>query len=208
MKLTQMSVAEFCEALASDAPAPGGGSAAAAMGAQGAALLQMVAGLTLGREKYAEYHPLMEKLQEEAGELRSQLLGLVDEDTEAYNAVTAVFAMPKDTDEQKAERKAAMQAALQGCTLTPGRTLAACTGALRLAHGAIGKTNPNVASDMGVAALNLKAAAQGAWLNVLINIGGIDDKDFATRCREEGEALMSEAMTLADAVYEAALGAV
>ena len=206
MKLTQMTVSAFAELLGSDAPAPGGGSASALAGSLGAALTTMVAALTVGKEKYQEHEALMQEIIAAGGKLRLQLTDVIDRDTEAFNSVTAVFSMPKDTDEEKAARKAAMQAALKACTLTPYEMMECSLRALELTEKALGRSNTNAASDLGVAALMLKAAVQGAWLNILINIGGIRDEAFVTQYRGGGEAILAKALPLADKIYEAVLG--
>ncbi|MCL2368147.1 MAG: cyclodeaminase/cyclohydrolase family protein [Oscillospiraceae bacterium] len=206
MKLTQMTVSAFAELLGSDAPAPGGGSASALAGSLGAALTTMVAALTVGKEKYQEHDALMQEIIAAGGRLRLQLTDVIDRDTEAFNSVTAVFSMPKETDEEKAARKAAMQAALKACTLTPYEMMECSLRALELTEKALGRSNTNAASDLGVAALMLKAAVQGAWLNILINIGGIRDEDFVTQYRGGGEAILAKALPLADKIYETVLG--
>ncbi|MCL2562988.1 MAG: cyclodeaminase/cyclohydrolase family protein [Oscillospiraceae bacterium] len=206
MKLTDMTIPAFTALLGSDAPAPGGGSAAALAGSLGAALTTMVASLTAGKEKYQAHEALMQEIITEGGRLRLQLVDVIDRDTEAFNGVTAVFAMPKDTDEEKAARKAAMQAALKACTLTPYEMMECSLAALELTERALGRSNTNAASDLGVAALTLKAAIQGAWLNILINIGGIRDEDFVTQYRVGGEAILAKALPLADKIYETVLG--
>ena len=119
MKLVEMKVNEFVDLMASDEPAPGGGSAAALEGALGAALTAMVCALTVGKKKYADVQELAIESQKKGNEHKAQFVDVIDRDTEAFNAVSAVFAMPKDTDEEKAARKAAMQEALKGCTKTP-----------------------------------------------------------------------------------------
>ena len=112
MKLVEMKVNEFVDLMASDEPAPGGGAAPALEGAQGAALTAMVCALTVGKKKYADVQELAIESQKKGNELKAQFVDVIDRDTEAFNAVSAVFAMPKDTDEEKAARKAAMQEAL------------------------------------------------------------------------------------------------
>jgi len=202
MKLTDMTIPAFAELLGSDAPAPGGGSSAALSGALGAALTTMVAALTAGKEKYQEHEALMQEILTEGAALRLQLVDVIDRDTEAFNAVSAVFTMPRDTDEQKEARKAAMQAALKGATKTPYEMMECSLKALELTEKALGRSNTNALSDLGVAALSLKAAIQGAWLNVLINIGGIRDEIFAAEYRMNGEAILAKALPLADKIYE------
>jgi len=205
MQLKDMTLGGFGEVLASSAPAPGGGSTAALEGALGAALIGMVASLTVGRAKYADSEQLMREGVQRAGELRQRLLDTVDSDAEAFNAVSAVFSMPKATEEEKASRKLAMQSALKVCTLSPLGMMECALEALELAERLYGKTNESAASDFGVAVLSLKACVQGAWLNVLINLGGIDDKAFAAKYREQGEGIIKKALHLADQLYAGVL---
>lgn len=202
MKLAEMQVTEFVNLMASDAPAPGGGSAAALEGALGAALTAMVCALTVGKKKYADVQELAVESQRKAEELKARFVDVMDRDTEAFNAVSAVFAMPKDTDEQKAARKAAMQEALKGCTKTPFEMMQLACETLELTRSLVGRLNASAASDLGCSALSLRAAIQGAWLNVLINISGIADEAFAAEYRKNGEALLAKALPLADEIYE------
>ena len=201
MKLADQTVTSFVDLMASDAPAPGGGSAAALEGALGTALTAMVCALTQGKKKYAEYAELSAEVGEKAQILKAQYVDVIDRDTEAFNAVSAVFAMPKDTDEEKAARSAAMQEALKGCTKTPFEMMELAAKALELTDSVVGRSNLSAASDLGCAALSLKAAIQGAWLNVLINIGGLKDQAFAEQYRAEGETLLKKALPLADSIY-------
>ena len=202
MKLAEMQVTEFVNLMASDAPAPGGGSAAALEGALGAALTAMVCALTIGKKKYADVQELAVESQKKAEDLKARFVDVMDRDTEAFNAVSAVFAMPKDTDEQKAARKAAMQEALKGCTKTPFEMMQLACETLELTRSLVGRLNASAASDLGCSALSLRAAIQGAWLNVLINISGIADEAFAAEYRKNGEALLAKALPLADEIYE------
>ena len=202
MKLAEMPVTEFVNLMASDAPAPGGGSAAALEGALGAALTAMVCALTVGKKKYADVQELAVESQKKAEDLKARFVDVMDRDTEAFNAVSAVFAMPKDTDEQKAARKAAMQEALKGCTKTPFEMMQLACETLELTRSLVGRLNASAASDLGCSALSLRAAIQGAWLNVLINISGIADEAFAAEYRKNGEALLAKALPLADEIYE------
>ncbi len=119
MKLAELTVTGFADIVSSDAPAPGGGSCAALYGAIGAALTAMVGGLTQGRKKYAEYAEHAAEVEAKGNELKARLLDVIDRDTDAFNVVSAAFGMPKDTDEQKATRSAAIQNGLKGCTKTP-----------------------------------------------------------------------------------------
>ncbi len=202
MKLAELKTAEFVDLLASDAPAPGGGSAAALEGALGAALTAMVCGLTVGKKKYAEFEELAQSAQAKALDLKARFVDVMDRDTEAFNVVSAAFGMPKATDEEKAARSAAIQKGLEGCTKTPFEMMELAVEALELTASILGKSNDSAASDLGVSALSLRAAIQGAWLNVLINIGSLKNKELAEDYRKKGEALLAKALPLADQIYD------
>ena len=202
MKLAELKTAEFVDLLASDAPAPGGGSAAALEGALGAALTAMVCGLTVGKKKYAEFQELAEEAQKKATDLKARFVDVMDRDTEAFNVVSAAFGMPKATDEEKAARSAAIQKGLEGCTKTPFEMMELAVETLELTAAILGKSNDSAASDLGVSALSLRAAIQGAWLNVLINIGSLKNKELAEDYRAKGEALLAKALPLADQIYD------
>lgn len=203
MKLAEMTVTGFAAEVASESPAPGGGSAAALAGATGAALTAMVSGLTVGRKKYAGVQPLVTAAQQQGKALCARFLDVMDRDTEAFLAVSAAYALPKQTEEQRAARSAAIQLGLKGCTETPFEMMQLCAQGLELLSDLLGKTNATAASDFGVAALSLKTALQGAWLNVLINLGSITDAAFAAHYREAGEALLERALPAADRCFEA-----
>lgn len=202
MKLVEMQINNFIAVLGSDTPAPGGGSASALAAAQGIALTKMVTELTIGKKKYAEFEDEIELLQKKAKSLQEGLLRAIDEDTEAFNQVSAVFGLPKTTEEEKKARREAMQSALKGAAVTPFSMMEKIVDALKVTQAAVGKSNTNAASDLGVAALNLKAALQGAWLNVLINLASIKDEMFVRQYRKAGESLVEEGSKIADATYQ------
>ena len=201
MKLADLKVTEFVDLLASDAPAPGGGSAAALEGAIGAALTAMVCGLTKGKKKFAGFNDLAVEAEVKALALKDRFVDVMDRDTEAFNVVSAAFGMPKETDEEKAARSAAIQKGLEGCTATPFEMMEIAVETLELTDSILGKSNDSAASDLGVSALSLRAAVQGAWLNVLINIGSLKNKELAEDYRVKGEALLAKALPLADKIY-------
>lgn len=200
--LTNETVSEFTCQVASAAPAPGGGSASALMGALGASLTAMVAALTLGNNTYAASHAQVQPVIAQADALRTTLLALMDNDTAAFNQVAAAYALPKDDEQNRLHRQEAIQTALRACTQTPYEMMSACLEVLRLAHTVLQGFNASAASDLGVAALALGAAMRGAWINILINVGGITDVAFTSRYRKQGEALLAEALPLAESVYE------
>ena len=210
-KLAELTTTEFVDLLASDAPAPGGGSAAALEGALGAALSAMVCGLTTvgkSKEKYADYQEFVVESEKKLTELKVAFVDVMDRDTEAFNVVSAAFGMPKATDEEKAARSAAIQKGLEGCTATPFEMMELSLEALRLTDGLVDRSNASAASDLGCAALHLGSAVQGAWLNVLINLGSVRDAAFAAQYRTRGQILLDEALPLAQSIYDRVLKAV
>jgi formiminotetrahydrofolate cyclodeaminase len=162
----------------------------------------MVCALTQGKKKYADYQDLTRDAGEQAQKLKDQFVDVINRDTEAFHGMSAVFAMPKGSEAEKAARAAAMEEALKTCTQPPFAMMRLSLQALELTETVVGKSNVSAASDLGCAALGLKAAMQSAWLNVLINIGGIKDSAFAEKYRMEGEALLEKALPLADRIYE------
>lgn len=202
MKLTEMTVKDYLELLASDAPAPGGGSASALCGAQGVGLCSMVAALTLGKKKYADEQALCESVQAEALNLQRALTAQIDADTAAFNLIAEALAMPKETDEQKAARRAALRAATLEATLAPLKTLELSRRALELTLKLVGHSNTNCASDLGVAGHNLLACAEGAFLNVDINLPGIGDEEKAAQLGNEAKAELHTCRELAAKLCE------
>ncbi len=201
--LTGLSLEKFTEVLASDAPAPGGGSASAAVGAAGAALLAMVVKLTLGKEKYKDawegLGPIGEKLETE----RVRLLELVDEDTRAYEAIVEARRLPKTNDEEKAQRQTAIDAATLLATTIPMQTAFFADQALRSAGTVLEKGNPNAGSDALVAAHLLGAAVEGALANVRINLPGVSDPELARGFREDADGLSKSSAEALAALREA-----
>jgi formiminotetrahydrofolate cyclodeaminase len=178
MKLTQMPVNDFLDALASKSPAPGGGGGAAMAGALGAALASMVCNLTVGKDKYAAVQDDIRSMLEKTESLRHQLTTLVEADEEAYNVLSAAYRLPKDTDEQKKARTAAIQKALINATATPMEIAQACVEVLALCGPIAEKGNVAAVSDAGVGALLAEAALRSAALNVQINLAAIKDAKF------------------------------
>ncbi len=170
----------FVDELSTDSPAPGGGSVAALCAAQGAALCAMVANLTVGKKKYAGVQERMKDLAEEAQELKDFFLAAIDDDTAAFNAVMAAFALPKATPAETAARDAAIAAATLRATLVPLSVLEHVPPALALAGEVATGGNANSLSDAGVAGLTLMAGAEGAYYNVLINLAALAALPAAT----------------------------
>jgi len=196
----KLSLGDFLAALGADTPTPGGGTAAATAGAMGAALAEMVASLTLSKEKYAASHDAVRPILE-AGQLaREEFVALAREDSEAYDAVVAARRMPKDTDEQKAARSRAIGLANRRATEVPMRTARAAARLLEAMPELADKGNPNAASDVGAAALLLDACCEGALLNVGINLSGIEDASLVSEMQRETAVLQEASQRFRDRV--------
>lgn len=187
-KLVNLSLRAFDDLVAADVPAPGGGSAAALAGSVGASLVAMACRLSLEREDVEASDAELEEALDRAERLRRRLLELVDEDTAAFEAVMTAIRMPRDDDVQRAVRSAALADAKIGATVPPLETLAASRQVLAIADALVGRSNANVASDLGVAVHLARAAAEGALLNVATNLSMLPPGGPADRFRADSEA--------------------
>lgn len=178
-RLIDKTVEDFVNELSSDSPAPGGGSVAALNAAISAGLVSMVANLTFGKKQYKRYYKQMEEISIHAQECMRKALMLVDKDTNAFNDYMSAMRLPKKTDSDKAKRLEAMEEAAKNATLVPLETLKLANEIMDIAEIALKKGNENAASDAGVSAIQACAAAEGAYLNVAINLPMIGDQDFA-----------------------------
>lgn len=202
MKLIEMTVDDYLATVASDAPAPGGGSAAALCGAQGACLVTMVAGQTVSKTRYEVEWPIAAKVIEEGTPVYKALALQVDKDTEAYNLVADAYKMPKATEEEKAVRRKAIADATLIATEVPFETLRLALAAMELAATLPGHYNTNCASDLGVGVHNLHTCAHGAWMNVKINLGGVKDEEKAALFEEEGKKMIARANEITGTVLD------
>jgi formiminotetrahydrofolate cyclodeaminase len=200
------SITKFLDDLASERPTPGGGGAAAVMGAIGAALVSMVANLTIGKKNYEAVEDDLKKARAEAERLRVELTAAIEEDVVAFNSVMGAYGLPRATDEDKAKRSEAIQAALKDATLAPLRAVKACFEVILLSEAAADKGNLNVISDAGVAVLAANAGLRSAALNVYINAKAIKDRAFAEEQIAAVEALLAEAAEKTDVVYATVRG--
>jgi len=196
------SLVTFLDDLASERPTPGGGGAAAVSGAIGAALVSMVANLTIGKKNYEAVREDLEAVNAKAEVLRAELIRAIDEDVVAFNSVMGAYGLPRATDEEKAKRAASIQAALKDATLAPLRAVKACFDVIRLSAAAAEKGNLNVISDAGVAVLSANAGLRSAALNVFINAKAIKDRDFAEKQIAEVNALLAQAAEMTESVYQ------
>ena len=196
------SVQTFLDQLASQESTPGGGSAAAIMGAMGAALVSMVCNLTIGKKNYAAVESDLKEVLRESEALRQRLTGMVSDDVRVFNQVMSAYGMPRDTEEQKSARGAAIQAALKDATVVPLACAKACAEVIDLSRTAAEKGNVNVVSDAGVAVMAAYGALKSAALNVYINVGNIKDRDFAEATRSELESLLGRYEAAAQEIFE------
>jgi formiminotetrahydrofolate cyclodeaminase len=204
--IKQSAIDKFLDELASSNATPGGGSAAAIVGAMGAALVAMVCHLTIGKKKYAEVEEEMKAVLTEAEALRHRLTGMIEDDVQAFDAVMGAYGMPKETDADKEKRSAAIQDALKLATDVPLRCCHAAREVIDLAAKASDKGNLNVISDAGVAVLAAYAALRSAALNVYTNAKMITDKSFADAKLRELETLLSGAEKATEDAYELVKG--
>ena len=185
--LASMKINSFLSELASSSPAPGGGSVAALSGALGIALTSMVCNLTIGKEKYENVQNDVKKTLKQSEKLRKKLTRLIDEDTTAFNDVMKAFKMPKETEEQKKKRSAAIQEGYKKAAQTPLETAKTCAEALNLAKTVAEIGNINSITDAAVSALMIESGLKSAILNVKINLGSIKDEKFTQKINNELE---------------------
>lgn len=195
-RLVDMTVRDFADETASESPAPGGGSISAYAGALGASLGTMVANLSAHKPGWDDRWKEFSDYAVEGREIIERLLHLVDEDTEAFNRIMAVFAMPKGTAEEKAAREKALEEATVYAAEVPLETMRAAVRASPLLKAMATIGNPNSVSDAGVGALMCRSAVLGAELNVRINAAGIKDREVARRLTDEAKRIAAEAVAL------------
>ena len=206
---SKVTATDFLADIASSDPVPGGGSVAAYAGALSAALIRMVAGLTLGRRKYAAVESEMTVIAGNAEALADALSRLVERDAAAYASVAAAYKLPKDSDSAASARTAAIQEALLGAAEVPLETARLCAQAAGLALAVAGKGNSNAVTDAGVAALLAEAGCRGASYNVRINVSSLDDRSAGEHLQHEASRLVATAAAAAEEVariVEGALG--
>jgi formiminotetrahydrofolate cyclodeaminase len=199
--ITQASVAKFLDDLASGAPTPGGGSAAAIMGAMGAALVSMVCNVSIGKKGLEAVEPEMKTLRERSEELRARLLEMVAEDIAAFDGLMAAYRLPKASEIDKSRRTEAIQTSLRAATETPLDCARACAEVIDLAQRAGEAGYSGVISDAGVGVLAAYAALRSAALNVYINAPALKDKEFARQVTTEMDELLEASAQRSEAVY-------
>jgi formiminotetrahydrofolate cyclodeaminase len=201
-RFRDLTIDDFAARLASSDPVPGGGSASAIAAALAASLVTMVASLTTGKEKYADHEPMLGWAAETGRRLRDRFLDIAEEDAEAFGAFSVALKMPRDTEDQIAARKAAMQAAARRAAEAPLSCVEACLELLQAAEALAGRSNPNAASDVDVAALLGEAAGRGAAANVMINLPSTGDPDLEGRLTQRVTELLSAIEGLASQTHQ------
>ncbi|NLV85743.1 MAG: cyclodeaminase/cyclohydrolase family protein [Clostridiales bacterium] len=197
MPFAEKSLCEFSELLASSAPVPGGGGASALVGALGAALASMVANLTTGKKKYAEYEDDIGRILEKSNKLRLKLLSQIDEDAACFAPLAQAYSLPRN-DPQTPEL---MERALQLACTGPLNIMKTAAEAIKLHKELSVKGSRLMISDVGAGVLFCKSALVGASLNIFINLRSMKDEEYAAALRAETEALLSEYGQMADEVF-------
>jgi len=201
-EIKDKSIELFLEELASKQATPGGGSAAAVMGAQSAALTSMVCNLTIGKPKYIEVEDEMQSLLKQSEALRVSLTDMIKADVDVFDKLMACYGLPKESDEEKAERSNQIQAVLKEATIVPLECAKSCAETIKLSRIAAEKGNLGVISDAGVAVMAGYSALKSAALNVYINAGSIKDRAFAEEKLQELAEIMKGSDVETEEIYQ------
>ncbi|MGZ8947332.1 MAG: methenyltetrahydrofolate cyclohydrolase [Methylococcaceae bacterium] len=202
-EIKDQSIQLFLDELASKSATPGGGSVAALMGAQSAALTSMVCNLTIGKPKYAEVEAEMKALLQKSEALREKLTGLIKADVDVFNRLMTAYGLPKETDEEKVARTEAIQLVLKAATEVPLDCARACAEAIELSRCAANKGSLGVISDAGAAVMAGYSGLKSAALNVYINTGSLKDRQFAeTKLAELETILKNFDDTVVEDIYQ------
>jgi formiminotetrahydrofolate cyclodeaminase len=201
-EIKDKSIQLFLEELASHEATPGGGSAAAVMGATAAALTSMVCNLTIGKPKYSAVESDMKVLLAKSEVLREKFTAMIKADVEGFNQVMLAYGLPKESREDKERRTAAIQAALKEATEVPLACAIASAEVISLSQEAAEKGNTNVITDAGVSVVSAHAALKSSALNVYINVGSIRDKRYGAEKLAELEKILVKAEVSVDSIYE------
>ena len=198
--LTELTVKGLLAETAGDAPVPGGGSISALNGAIATALAEMVANLTIGKKKYADVQDEMAEIAKSVAALQKELVLDVDRDSEAYDGVSQAFKLPKETDEEKAIRSAAIQENTKKAALVPMEVARRASALLPSIEAVVARGNQNAVTDGCVAMMCARVAVVGALFNVRINLTSIKDEEFVARLREEADRLEADILAREAAV--------
>jgi formiminotetrahydrofolate cyclodeaminase len=200
-----LTVAQFVERLSSGEPVPGGGSASAVAASLGAALVSMVAALSIGKPKYLAYEATLARCGAIGQELAAEFMRLADRDADAYAGYSAALKLPRETEDQQMVRRNAIQSAARRAADAPWECVKACARLVVAAESLAGRSNVNAASDVLVAALLGEAAARGAAENVLINLSSTGEEVYSERMRQNVDAALHEIAAVAARTREIVL---
>lgn len=201
MAFRDQSIDSFIDQLSSKAPVPGGGGASALVGALSGALTHMVAALTAGKPKYAAVESEMQELLASSEAVTNRFLSLMDEDATAFEPLAQAYRLPKETEEQKAEKSRVMEDALKSAVQPPLRIMETCREAVSLIALCAEKGSVVAVSDAGVAASLCRAAVEGASLNVFINTQIMQDRAYADSLNQRAHELLATVNAAADKIY-------
>ncbi len=197
---------EFVEVLASKAPVPGGGGASALVGAVGTALGNMVGSLTVGKKKYADVEAEMIELKAKCDQLQKDLLRLIERDAEVFEPLSKAYGMPRETEEEKAEKARVMAIVLKDACSVPMEIMEKCCEAIDIIAEFAAKGSALAISDAGVGVAFCKAALKGASLNVYINTKSMADKELASSLNAKCDRMLEEYTAKADKIFDSVLG--
>lgn len=206
MGFTKGTCEEFVDVLASKAPVPGGGGASALVGAIGMALGNMVGSLTVGKKKYADVEADIVALKEKATALQADFLRLVEADAEAFEPLAKAYGMPRETEEEKAEKARVMAIVLKDACAVPMEIMEKCCEAIDIIAEFAAKGSALAISDAGVGAAFCKAALEGASLNVYINTKSMKNREYAEELNKKADAMLAEYPKKAEEIFNSVLG--
>lgn len=209
MKISEKTCIEFVNVLASKSAVPGGGGAAALVGAIGMALGSMVCNLTIGKKKYAEYEESVNEILVKAREIEKKLLSMIDKDAKNFLPLSKAYGLPNSTEEEKKIKEEIMENALKVACEVPIDIVRVCFDAIKLHEDLVDKGSKLAISDVGVGVQCLRAAILSGQLNVVININSIKDMEYVETIRKEVNSVVEEGVKICDEVYakvEKALG--
>lgn len=201
-------IRSYIDVAASDAPVPGGGSVSGLAAALGSSMASMAANFTAGKKKFAEVEGEIQEILAALAAQRTVMLECMEEDAVVFAAIGKAYGLPKESDEEKEARKAAIQTALKDAMAVPLKLMGACLEALKPLPRLAEIGNPNLISDTGVAAALMEASTRTAYLNVLINLGSIRDETLAATTREETESILTATAALAAETEKKVLDAI
>ena len=201
-EFTKLSCEEFVEVLASKAPVPGGGGAAAMVAAIGVALGNMVGSLTVGKPKFADVEADIIELKAKSDALQARFFDLVAQDAIVFEPLSKAYGMPRETEEEKAKKAEVMEACLRDACSVPMAIMEACCEAIDIHEEFAAKGTPIAISDVGCGVISCKAALQAASLNVFINTMSFQDREYAEEMNAKAYAMLDKYCAKADAIFE------